>query len=150
MRIDALTDGTGGTGWDRVDIVTLFRSRQPDPHVGPVGPERLAVPLVPAKPSRSGPGNTLISMDGPGGPGGPASEQADLRDSTPTRHAWESDATELLDFLRSHGPHSYGAAASALGWGATRAWQAEARLRAAGMVRHDDLGRALLKRPVGR
>jgi len=51
-------------------------------------------------------------------------------------------ARAYLDFLHRHGPATYGAAASDLGWPATRAWQAEARLRAAGLVRHDDLGKA--------
>ena len=51
------------------------------------------------------------------------------------------DAATLLDFLRREGPHTYGAAASGLGWGATRAWQAEARLRAAGMAEIGELGR---------
>jgi hypothetical protein len=32
--------------------------------------------------------------------------------------------------------------AAAMGWGATRAWQAEAQLRTAGLVRFDSLGRA--------
>lgn len=44
------------------------------------------------------------------------------------------DAWAYLDFLRLHGPATYGAAASMLGWEATRAWKAEARLRAAGLV----------------
>lgn len=51
------------------------------------------------------------------------------------------DAGEYLDFLHLHGPTSYGAFATVLGWGATRAWQAEARLRAAGLVRHNSLGK---------
>jgi hypothetical protein len=46
----------------------------------------------------------------------------------------EPDAGAYLDFLRLHGPHTYGAAASELGWGATRAWRAEAKLRALGLV----------------
>jgi hypothetical protein len=50
----------------------------------------------------------------------------------------EPDAGAYLDFLRLHGPHTYGAAASELGWGATRAWQAEAKLRAAGLVHYCD------------
>ena len=54
------------------------------------------------------------------------------------------DAAELADLLRLRGPTTYGAAASTLSWGAARAWQAEARLRAAGMVRLDKLGRAEL------
>ena len=52
------------------------------------------------------------------------------------------DAGKYLDFLHLHGPSTYGAAAVALGWGATRAWQAEAQLVAAGLVHHDNLGKA--------
>ena len=52
------------------------------------------------------------------------------------------DAGKYLDFLRLHGPSTYGASATALGWGATRAWQAEAQLVAAGLVQHDNLGKA--------
>lgn len=52
------------------------------------------------------------------------------------------DAEILLGLLRRDGPRSYGAAASALGWGAGRAWQADARLRAAGLIRYDEFGRA--------
>lgn len=51
------------------------------------------------------------------------------------------DAGAYLDYLHLHGPSTYGAFATALGWGATRAWQAEAHLRAAGLVRHDSLGK---------
>jgi hypothetical protein len=46
-----------------------------------------------------------------------------------------SNPETYLDFLHASGSTTYGAAATALGWGATRAWQAEARLRAAGLVR---------------
>jgi len=53
-----------------------------------------------------------------------------------------SDPETLLAFLHREGPSTYGAAASSLGWGATRAWQAEARPRAAGTVRYDGLGKA--------
>ncbi|WP_157792037.1 hypothetical protein [Pseudorhodobacter sp. MZDSW-24AT] len=52
------------------------------------------------------------------------------------------DAGAYLDRLRLHGPATYGAMASAMGWGATRAWQAEAKLRAAGLVRLAQDGRA--------
>lgn len=45
---------------------------------------------------------------------------------------------------------TYGAAASALGWGATRAWQAEAALRAAGRIAFDPQGRAALTARAGR
>ena len=52
------------------------------------------------------------------------------------------DAGKYLDFLRLHGPSTYDASATALGWGATRAWQAEAQLVAAGLVQHDSFGKA--------
>lgn len=50
----------------------------------------------------------------------------------------EPDAGAYLDRLRIHGPATYGAMAAALGWGATRAWRAEAKLRAAGLVVYCD------------
>jgi hypothetical protein len=56
----------------------------------------------------------------------------------------DPDAGAYLDRLRLHGPMTQGAAARALGWGATRAWRAEATLRAAGAVRFDGCGRAEL------
>ena len=56
----------------------------------------------------------------------------------------------LLALLRGRGPMSYGAAATALGWGATRAWQAEAALLAAGRIEHDRFGRAALRAGTGR
>jgi hypothetical protein len=54
------------------------------------------------------------------------------------------DAGKYLDFLHLHGPATYGASATALGWGATRAWQAEEQLVAAGLVLHDRLGKAVI------
>lgn len=57
--------------------------------------------------------------------------------------------TEELAALLKQQPMTYGSAAATLGWGATRAWQAEARLRAAGLLYFDKLGRAHLK-GVGR
>ena len=53
-----------------------------------------------------------------------------------------SDPETYLAHLHASGPTTYGAAASSLGWGATRAWQAEAKLRAAGLVRHGAYGLA--------
>ena len=47
----------------------------------------------------------------------------------------DPDAGAYHDFVRIHGPSTYGAIAVALGWGATRAWLAEARLTAAGIRR---------------
>jgi hypothetical protein len=55
--------------------------------------------------------------------------------------ATDGDPETLLSWLRLHGPSTYGAAAVALRWGATRAWQAEARLRASGRVWIDDTGK---------
>lgn len=57
------------------------------------------------------------------------------------------DAAALLALLRDRGPLSYGAAASVLGWGATRAWRAEAALKAAGRIEHDRFGRAAIPSP---
>ena len=54
------------------------------------------------------------------------------------------DAGKYLDFLHLHAPATYGASATALGWGATRAWLAEAQLVAAGLAQHDRLGKAVI------
>jgi hypothetical protein len=62
----------------------------------------------------------------------------------------QEDADALTAALRFHGPMTQGAAALALGWGATRAWQAEAQLRATGTVRLDGWGRAVIEGPHGR
>lgn len=53
----------------------------------------------------------------------------------------EPDAGAYLDRLHTHGPATYGAMATALGWGATRAWRAEAKLRALGLIRIGEFGR---------
>ena len=55
----------------------------------------------------------------------------------------DPDAGAYLDRLHLRGPATYGAMASAMGWGATRAWRAEATLRAAGLVHMGELGRAV-------
>jgi hypothetical protein len=54
----------------------------------------------------------------------------------------DPDAGAYLDRLRLHGPATYGAMGAALGWGATRAWRAEAKLRALGLVEYRE-GRAV-------
>ena len=56
-----------------------------------------------------------------------------------------TDAETFADLLATSGPTTYGAVAVALGWGATRAWQAEARLRAAGRVQYDAGGRTTIQ-----
>jgi hypothetical protein len=63
----------------------------------------------------------------------------------PQPPAPQDDAATLAEALHHLGPMTQGVAASALGWGATRAWQAEARLRAAGAVRMDAWGRAVVE-----
>jgi hypothetical protein len=55
----------------------------------------------------------------------------------------QPDPETYLAFLRRNGPATYGGLATSLGWGATRAWQAEARLRAAGLVAIDKSGKAV-------
>ena len=56
---------------------------------------------------------------------------------------FEPDLVALLGLLAREGPHTYGAAAVALGIGATRAWRAEAELRGSG-IRLGPLGRAFI------
>lgn len=51
------------------------------------------------------------------------------------------DPDVVLDLIREHGPTTYGGAALTLAWGASRAWRAQAELRAKGAVRLDQLGR---------
>ena len=64
------------------------------------------------------------------------------RGSNPEITPCASDAETYLAVLHRSGPQTYGAMASILSWGATRAWQTEARLRAAGLVRYGALGKA--------
>lgn len=49
-----------------------------------------------------------------------------------------------------HGPMTYGMAMRVLGWGGTRAGQAEAALRQAGRIAFNNLGRAVLVEDAGR
>ena len=65
------------------------------------------------------------------------------RGSNPEITPCASDAETYLAVLHRSGPQTCGAAGSILGWGATRAWQTEARLRAAGLVRYGEFGKAL-------
>lgn len=61
-----------------------------------------------------------------------------------------SDPETYLARLHETGPQTYGAMASELGWGATRAWQAEARLRVAGLVSLGEHGNACPVQPSTR
>lgn len=56
-----------------------------------------------------------------------------------------TDAALFLDFLTLNGTSTYGAVATALAWGVTRAWQAEAHLHAAGLIIVTDTGRSTIK-----
>ena len=77
---------------------------------------------------------SVTSVLSEGGRDGPPPSRAD---------GLEPDAGAYLDRLRLHGPATYGAMAHALGWGATRAWRAEARLRAAGQAAINKSGKAV-------
>ncbi|MBB2840200.1 UNVERIFIED_ORG: hypothetical protein GGE64_003967 [Rhizobium etli] len=56
-----------------------------------------------------------------------------------------SDMDLYAEALRIHGPMSYGQAMDVLGWGATRAGQAETDLRKDGRIEFNRLGRAVYK-----
>ena len=66
----------------------------------------------------------------------------------PRSDGLNSDAGAYLDFLQLHGTCTYGAFAKTRGWAATRAWQAEAQLRAAGLIAYDGFGRTVLKESI--
>lgn len=70
-------------------------------------------------------------------------------DGAPPAHAHvlDPDAAALLEHIHAHGPTTYGAVSLALRWGASRAWRAEAVLRARGLVRLGAQGRAELVDP---
>lgn len=75
----------------------------------------------------------------------PASRQRDLRrDLKLDPVARSDDADRYADALLLHGPMTYGTAMRVLGWGGTRAGQAEAALRAAGRITFNKAGRAVL------
>ena len=74
---------------------------------------------------------SVLSILSEGGTAEPAPVRAD--GLTP-------DAGAFLDFLREQGPHSYGAVARALGWGATQAWRTEDELRTLGLIVHSSRG----------
>lgn len=59
---------------------------------------------------------------------------------SPTTRPANGDPEIYLSHLRENGPKPYGSVATALGWGATRAWQAEARLRKAERLVLDERG----------
>ncbi len=56
----------------------------------------------------------------------------------------KSDAELYSDALKRHSPGSYGSIGVVLGWGMTRAANAEAILREAGRIRYDHTGRGVL------
>src|SRR5690554_6627883 len=108
-----------------------------------------AGPEEPTQP-RKKPVLSVLSVMSEGGTPDPAPRVAsvatppELKPAPPAQaDGLDPDAGAYLDRLRLHGPATYGAMAATLGWGATRAWQAEAKLRAAGLVHIGELGRAV-------
>ncbi len=68
-----------------------------------------------------------------------------LPDWKPDTKATPEDAELYAEALRLHGPMSYGMAMRVLGWGGTRAGQAEDALRQADRISFNKLGWAVLK-----
>ncbi|KAB2734780.1 hypothetical protein F9K81_17790 [Brucella anthropi] len=68
-----------------------------------------------------------------------------LSDWKPDTKPTPEDAELYAEALRLHGPMSYGMAMRVLGWGGTRAGQAEDALLQAGRISFNNLGRAVLK-----
>lgn len=66
------------------------------------------------------------------------------RQLQPDMTARDDDAERYADALRLYGPMSYGMAMRVLGWGGTRAGQAEDVLRLAGRITFNKQGRAVL------
>lgn len=54
------------------------------------------------------------------------------------------DPARLAGLLAEHGPMTQGAAGAALGWGGTRAWQAESALWQRRLIEYDRIGRAAI------
>ncbi len=73
---------------------------------------------------------------------GASKEFPDYKRANPHAPPLPSDADTHLAALTLNGPMTYGAAAVALGLGATREWQAEARLVAEGRATFSREGRA--------
>ena len=97
-----------------------------------------AIPAKPAIPAANAPGLAC----GVAEIAGIAPPNARMQKRAPIA-TLEDDAATLTEALRVHGPMTQGVAARALGWGATRAWRAEAMLRAAGALSFDACGRAV-------
>jgi len=93
------------------------------------------------------PKTAIASAEAPGA-AEPANKLFDSFNSTHPETPSKADLETLLALLREHGPMTYGAAASTLAWGASRAWRAEAELRAKGSVRLDHLGRMIMEDPA--
>mgnify|MGYP001793553876 CR=1 FL=1 len=53
------------------------------------------------------------------------------------------DPETYLAYVREHGITTYGVVAMGLRWAASRAWQAEAKLRASRRIKIDDRGRGV-------
>ncbi|MBZ9859720.1 hypothetical protein [Mesorhizobium sp. CA12] len=62
----------------------------------------------------------------------------------PAAHLPHSDPDLYANALRRYGPMSYGMAMQRMGWGGTRAGEAESALRQAGRISFNEQGRAVL------
>lgn len=108
--------------------------REDDPRTKPTELTELGKP--PAEEGAEASGKVVLSVSSVLSEGGTLTPEAlDRKDGL------EPDTGAYLDRLRNHGPATYGAMATAMGWGATRAWRAEAKLRALGLVRLGEFGR---------
>ena len=153
---------------DPFGILELFRS-DPPPHVSDQSDQPRRGPTGPTSASQGRTEITSQNQCGPTGPTGPTNIEGGapaaplakhpgspdtLKCASLARALWSEnaaradglhpDAGAYLDRLRLHGPATYGAMASAMGWDATRAWRAEAKLRASGLV-HYQQGKAIPK-----
>lgn len=108
--------------------------REDDPRTKLTEPTKLGKP--PAEEVAEASGKVVLSVSSVLSKGGTRTPEPKVRTD-----GLESDAGVYLDQLRACGPATYGAMATAMGWGATRASRAEAKLQALGLVRLGEFGR---------
>lgn len=114
---------------------------EPAPHVAQVAP--VARPHPPKSGASAG---VLIAETNTRA--GAREELPVYKKADPHAPSLPSDPDTYLAALTLRGPTTYGAAAVGLGWGATRAWQAEAGLVAEGRATMARDGRASCARSV--
>lgn len=102
-----------------------------------VTPSQGGAPSTPPANPSTGILSVLSILSGGANPSTPPpSSREKARPEPPPSRAdgLDADAGAYADFLRLHGPSTYGVAARELGIGGTRAWRAEERLRELGLV----------------